>query len=68
MPTDLENKPLNQVEDELDGDGIGYHAVGGGTFGIILKSDWGVCDTKPAGGATVSGPVQLIVAHFTCGA
>jgi hypothetical protein len=27
-----------------------------------------VCDTKPAGGQPVRGPVQLIVGHFTCGA
>jgi hypothetical protein len=68
VPRDLLNKPLDRVENELDGDGIGYHTVGGGTFGIILKADWGVCDTKPAGGQPVSGPVQLIVGHFTCGA
>jgi len=68
VPTDLVNKSLDEVENELDGDGIGYQTVSGGAFGIVLKADWGVCDTKPGGGQPVNGPVQLIVGHFTCGA
>jgi len=68
VPTDLVGQTLDQVETELDGDGIGYQTVGGGAFGIVLKADWGVCDTKPSGGQSVNGPVQLIVGHFTCGA
>lgn len=67
VPGDLDNHPLNADESELDSDGIGYQTVGGGTFGIIVKSDWGVCDTKPGTGQPVHGPVQLIVGHFTCG-
>ena len=68
VPGNLVGKNLVAVENELDGDGIGYRTVGGGAFGIVLKGDWGVCGTTPAAGHSVSGPVQLVVGHFTCGA
>lgn len=68
VPGDVMNKRLDQVENELDAHGIGYQTVGGGVFGIVVKADWGVCDTKPDVGEPVDGPVRLIVGHFTCGA
>jgi hypothetical protein len=68
VPRNLVGKRLNAAESELDSQGIGFRTVGGGIFGIVLKSDWGVCDTIPHGGAAVRGPVKLVVGHFTCGA
>jgi hypothetical protein len=68
VPGNLVGRPLNAAETELDRKGIGFATVGGGLFGIVVKSDWGVCDTIPHGGAAVRGPVKLVVGHFTCGA
>ena len=68
VPGNLVNKTLPADESELDTDAIGYKTVGGGVFGILVKSDWGVCATTPTAGQPVHGPVKLIVGHFTCGA
>ncbi len=68
VPTGLTNHRLNVVEAELDAKGIGFKTVGGGIFGIVIKSDWGVCATQPGAGQPVHGPIKLIVAHFSCGA
>jgi hypothetical protein len=65
---DLVGKKLNKAEAELDSKGIGFKTEGGGIFGIVVKSDWGVCDTTPHAGKPVHGPVKLIVGHFACGA
>ena len=54
---------LDDAEDQLDQAGISYHEVGGGTFGIVVKSNWGVCKTHNDG-----GDMALVVGHFTCGA
>jgi hypothetical protein len=54
------------AENELDGMGITYTEVGGGVFGIVVKSNWIVCQTAPSGGQSVSGPVSLIVDHYSC--
>lgn len=68
VPSGLTHHKLNVVERKLDADGIGFKTVGGGIFGIVVKSDWGVCATKPGAGHPIHGPVKLIVAHYTCGA
>jgi hypothetical protein len=68
VPKGLVGHKLNVVENKLDADAIGYKTVGGGIFGIIVKSDWGVCATIPAAGKPIHGPVKLVVGHFTCGA
>lgn len=62
------NLALPAAEHELRKDGIGYRTKGGGIFGIILKSDWGVCAQIPRAGSVVRGKVELVVGHFTCGA
>lgn len=67
VPSGLTGHSLPHVENALDALAIGYKTVGGGIFGIIVKSDWGVCATVPAAGQPIHGPVQLIVGHFTCG-
>lgn len=68
VPSNLQNHRLDQVENELDAKGIGFRTVGGGAFGIVLKGDWGVCETQPGAGQAIHGPIKLIVGHFTCGA
>lgn len=68
VPKGLTNRPLNVVENRLDALGIGFKTVGGGIFGIIVKSDWGVCAVEPGAGNPIHGPIKLVVGHFTCGA
>jgi hypothetical protein len=66
VPSDLVGERLDVAENELSGLGISYTAVGGGVFGIVVKSDWIVCQTMPSGGQPVSGSVSLIVDHYSC--
>jgi hypothetical protein len=56
---------LDVAEDDLSGKGLTYDEIGGGTFGIVVRSNWTVCKTKPSGGSTASegDSVKLIVAR-----
>lgn len=60
---DLQGERLDVAEDELDGKGLRYTEIGGGAFGIVVRSNWTVCSTEPSGGAQVSkgARVKLIV-------
>jgi hypothetical protein len=66
VPADLIGERLDVAESELDGQGISYTEIGGGAFGIVVKSNWIVCQTKPVRGQRVSGSVDLIVQHYNC--
>ena len=55
---------LQAAEERLDGRGLEYEAVGGGTFGIVVRSRWAVCRQAPAAGKR-SVRVTLYVAR-TC--
>jgi hypothetical protein len=55
---------LKAAEDRLDGRGLRYEAVGGGTFGIVVRSRWAVCRQRPAAGKQAQS-VTLYVAR-TC--
>ena len=39
---------------------IAYQEIGGGMFGIVVRSNWVVCETSPEPGVTAQG-VKLIV-------
>jgi hypothetical protein len=54
---------LDVAEDDLDGAGLNYTEIGGGTFGIVVKSNWTVCEQKPSAGSKVreGARVKLIV-------
>lgn len=67
VPKGLVNHSLSSVERKLDAKGIGFKTKGGGLFGIVVKSDWGVCVTQPAAGKPIHGPITLVVGHYTCG-
>lgn len=56
---------LDVAEGQVKDAGLQYAEVGGGTFGIVVKSNWTVCSTDPASGSTAS-KVRLIVDR-TCG-
>jgi hypothetical protein len=62
MP-DYVGQTLDVAEDELDSMGVTYHEVGGGAFGIVVKSNWEVCSTRPKSGKSidVASDVALIV-------
>ena len=68
VPNDLVGKQLDTAESELDAQGITYTETdaSNSTFGIIEKSNWTVCQTKPAAGQSVSGDVELIAKHYSC--
>jgi PASTA domain-containing protein len=57
---DLVGERLDVAEDELDSLGIDYKEIGGGTFGIVVRSNWEVCETRPEAGARAT-TVRLIV-------
>lgn len=59
----LVGETLDVAEDDLDSMGVAYHEVGGGTFGIVVRSNWTVCATKPKAGKKVDflSNVSLIV-------
>lgn len=46
-------------EDEVE-------VIGGGTFGIVVKSNWKVCDQSPAAGQALKGAPRLTVDR-SCG-
>jgi hypothetical protein len=56
----LVGERLDVAEDKLDQLGLGYKEIGGGTFGIVVRSNWTVCQTEPAPGGTAAR-VRLIV-------
>jgi hypothetical protein len=57
---DLVGERLDVAEEELDGLGINYDEIGGGTFGIVVRSNWEVCETNPGAGESADS-VKLIV-------
>lgn len=56
---------LDVAEGQVKDAGLQYVEVGGGAFGIVVKSNWTVCSTDPSSGSTAS-KVRLIVDR-TCG-
>jgi hypothetical protein len=58
---DVVGQRLDVAELHLDDLHIRYREVGGGTFGIVVASNWTVCEQEPAAGASNPGRVNLIV-------
>jgi hypothetical protein len=42
---------LDVARTHLNDAGVGARVIGGGTFGVIVESNWTVCATEPAPGA-----------------
>jgi beta-lactam-binding protein with PASTA domain len=57
---------LKTAQDRLDDRGLRYETVGGGTFGVVVRSRWAVCRQQPGAGKTASS-VTLFIAR-TCSA
>jgi beta-lactam-binding protein with PASTA domain len=51
---------LDVAVERLEGAGLDYDLLGGGTFGIVVKSNWYVCEQHPAGGSRAAS-VELVV-------
>ena len=62
---DVTGVPLDAAEARLDARGIDYTIAGGGTFGVILRSRWQVCDQEPRAGRQAS-EITLVVER-ACG-
>jgi beta-lactam-binding protein with PASTA domain len=60
---DVTGLSLNAAEDALDAAGLRYRTVGGGAFGIIIRSRWAVCAQSPAPRA-IATTVTLTVARI----
>ena len=60
----LVGQRLDVAEDTLDTAGLRYETIGGGTFGIVVRSHWTVCRQAPKPN-TETGTVTLTVGR-TC--
>jgi len=49
----LAGQPLDVAEQRLDALGLRSTEEGGGIFGILVPSDWNVCQTSPGPGTRV---------------
>jgi hypothetical protein len=61
----LLGKRLDVAENTLHEAGLTYKEIGGGLFGIVVRSGWTVCETEPAPEAAIKagGRVKLIVSR-----
>jgi beta-lactam-binding protein with PASTA domain len=57
---DVRGERLDVAQERLDGLGLRYETIGGGTFGVVVRSHWTVCRQDPRPGV-VTRSVRLIV-------
>jgi hypothetical protein len=57
---DVRYERLDVAEARLDARGIGWEEVGGGTFGVVVRSNWYVREQIPKAGAKAT-TVRLVV-------
>ena len=57
---DVRGERLDVAEDHLDAAGLDWEEIGGGAFGVVVRSHWRVCDQEPRPGARAR-KVRLIV-------
>jgi serine/threonine protein kinase len=59
----LAGQPLDVAEQRLDDLGLRSSEEGGGIFGVLIPSDWNVCETSPAAGSVVrrGSTVHLLI-------
>jgi beta-lactam-binding protein with PASTA domain len=51
---------LDVAAGRLEQVGLDYEVLGGGTFGVVVKSNWYVCEQHPSGGSRAPS-VELVV-------
>jgi hypothetical protein len=59
---DVEGKRLDVAQEILDDEGLEYEVIGGGALGVIVRSNWEVCDQRPRAGVEAQS-VNLVVAR-----
>jgi beta-lactam-binding protein with PASTA domain len=59
---DVTGERLDVAQEELDDVGLGSEVIGGGTFGVVVRSHWRVCEQHPGPGR-VAKSVELVVAR-----
>jgi hypothetical protein len=47
---DVEGHRLDAAQEKLDDAGLGYEVTGGGALGAVARSNWTVCEQRPAPG------------------
>ena len=57
---DVTGDRLDLAEAQLDERGLGYEPVGGGIFGIVVRSNWVVCSQDPAAGRRATRVVLYV--------
>ena len=59
----LAGQPLDMAEQRLDDLGLRSSEDGGGIFGVLIPSDWNVCETSPAADSLVrpGSTVRLLI-------
>jgi beta-lactam-binding protein with PASTA domain len=60
---DVRGKRLDVAERRLDSLGLDYERVGGGAFGIVVRSNWTVCDQRPRAGVTAAEVTLVVGRH-----
>ena len=58
----VEGKRLDVAQERLDDAGVGYEVIGGGALGVIVRSNWEVCEQRPRAGKRAK-TVELVVAR-----
>lgn len=64
---DLVGMNLRAAEETLDSRGLDHDAIGGGSFGIIVRSNWRVCRQDPVAGKTAKGVTVYVARRCTAG-
>jgi hypothetical protein len=59
---DVEGKRLDVAQELLDDRGLEYEVLGGGALGVIVRSNWEVCEQRPRAGVKAQ-TVDLVVAR-----
>jgi hypothetical protein len=59
---DLAGKRLDVAEEDAREEDVPFKVLGGGVFGVVVPSNWTVCEQEPSPGARAAR-VKLIVAR-----
>jgi len=60
---DVRYERLDVAEARLDARGLGWEEIGGGTFGVVVRSHWYVREQVPAPGGKAT-TVRLVVERY----
>ncbi len=59
---DVAGQPLDEAKARLEARGLSTNVIGGGKLGVIVESNWQVCEQRPKAGS-VATSVELVVAR-----